>query len=331
MNKKTKYAFSIFISLFCISIATILVIFILNKENPWIPSVQGSYVIEMEYEEINGDYEYLTYVDYNSFKNTSIANYHFIPQKQAKDERYSKEFFKTRDLAIIKFNRDESKINYSIIDAVINDKNCIVKLLEIKRIGEIEKTPATYYCFFETEKDLANLSINLIFEKEVQHDSQSFNYINMQNKFYFFEGETNPIIYRIDDVQGLNDFIEEDPVLTTENYIYNILSRYPNNAYENMSLVLIRIPSSDFEKWVAYFDQDKIFLTGVRSNHYLYGNETKFHSLISMLIPKESSILKIEIEKYHEYEDDITSNKTNFEFDLIASTITESMMRYDIE
>ena len=53
MNKNTKYAFSIFISLFCISIATILVIFILNKENPWIPSVQGSYVIEMEYEEIN--------------------------------------------------------------------------------------------------------------------------------------------------------------------------------------------------------------------------------------------------------------------------------------
>ena len=326
ISKKNILLISI-IAMFLIAIIVVLI----ERNKPWVPSIQGSHVMEMkEYEEIDGGFEYEYYDNFRSFKKSSLSEYHFISKKAAKDERYSKEYFKTRNLGILKFNNDKSKLNYYIIDVIISDGNCEVKLLEVKKIGFFTDKPSTYYCFLETVKDLSDLTFTLKIEKEVTYDSHVFSYINMDNEFVYLEGEDDPVIYRINDIDGLNDFIKEEKVLTTNNYIYKSMKLFIESSNKDTSFLLIRIPSSDFERWTATFDQGTINIVGVRTNHYLYEDETKFHSLIVLEIPKEQNVQKIESIKYFEYEDDLFTKEIDYSYNLVLSELTRSLLRYDV-
>ena len=173
------------------------------------------------------------------------------------------------------------------------------------------------------------MTFTLKIEKEVTYDSHVFSYINMDNEFVYLEGEDDPVIYRINDIDGLNDFIKEEKVLTTNNYIYKSMKLFIESSNKDTSFLLIRIPSSDFERWTATFDQGTINIVGVRTNHYLYEDETKFHSLIVLEIPKEQNVQRLNQLSILNMKM-IFTKEIDYSYDLVLSELTRSLLRYDV-
>lgn len=304
-----------------------------KEENKWIPSVQGSHVEEMPYEEVGGNYSVEKYTDFKSFKKSELADYNFIRQRVAKEERYSAEFFKTRDLAVIKFNKPEKGIDYTVIDASVDGNSCTVKLLPIKQITEAEKT--TYCCFLETEKDISAWNFRLVFEEEIIHKSNVSSYIAKDNSSYLFQGENTPVIFRISSTFGIDDFIEYDEVIDQYNYISRKFnSNYTKEDFDISDLLLVRVPSSDLEQCLAYVDNDTIKVVMVETNHYVDGWESAqdFSALIALLVPKDFNVNNTTVTHYIEYEDNIDNSAVLNKYTIAASTaITENLTRFDFK
>lgn len=306
-----------------------------KSENPWIPKVQGSHVSEMPYEDIDEEFIVEKYTDFKSFKKSNLANYNFISQRVAKDERYSSEFFKTRDLAVIKFNKPEKGIEYTVIDADFSGNECCVTLLPMKRVAYVETQDTTYYCFLETEKDHTNFNLKLEFSTEVIHESTKLDYVSPEtNLFYLFKNETAPVMFKIDSAAGVEEFIEKDEILDQNNFVSRSLLMYSDEVFSKSSLLLIRVPSSDLENCTAYIDGDTVEIIGIRSNHYLYGweKEQKFSALIALLVPKDFAPNSITRTNYNEYEDNADNKAVFEEFKLDGKTeISENLTRYDFK
>lgn len=306
-----------------------------NSENPWIPEVQGSHVSEMPYEQIDSDFTVDKYTDFNSFKRSNLANYNFIKQRVAKEERYSAEFFKTRDLAVIKFNKPEKGIEYTVVSANISGNECSVNLLPVKRVTTVGSQDATYYCFLETEKDLTDLSLKLEFSPEVIHESAKLEYISPEtNSPYLFKSEVTPVMFKIDSVAGIKEFIEKDEVLDQYNYVSSNLLMYSDEVFNKSSLLLIRVPSSNLENCTAYIDGDMIEIVGIKSNHYRYGweKDQEFSALIALIVPKDFTPNSIARTNYTEYEDNINNQAVRSEYSLTSTTaVTDSLTRCDFK
>lgn len=305
-----------------------------KKENPWIPEVQGSHVREMPYEQINGDYSVEKYTDFKSFKKSELADYNFIKQRVAKEERYAEEFFKTRNLAVIKFNRPEKDIDYTVIAAPLDGNSCTVKLLPIKDPRRTEERETTYCCFLETEKDIKDWNISLEIESEVIHESHESGYIAKDNSPYLFEDETAPVIYKITSPEGASDFIEDDRCIDR----YNIISVYLNivctdEFFEKSDLLLIRVPSYDMENCVAYIKDNVIEIVSVKSNHYMYGweKEHNFSKLITLSVPKDLTPESAVRFSYTEYEDNADNRMIRDNYTVSGTTdITDNLTRFDL-
>lgn len=306
-----------------------------NSNNPWIPEVQGSHVSEMPYEQINGDYTVEKYTDFKSFKKSELADYNFIQQRVAKKERYSAEFFKTCDLAVIKFNKPEKGIEYTVVSADINGNECCITLLPVKRLATIEAQDTTYYCFFETEEDLTNLNFKLEFSPEIIHESEKLEYISSKTDLpYLFESETTPVMFKIDSVAGIKEFIEKDEVLDQYNYISRSLLMYSDEVFNQSSLLLVRVPSSFLEGCYAYTNNDMIEVVGIKSNHYRYGweKDQKFSALIALIVPKDFTPDHIARTNYTEYEDNADKKSVRNEYALSKTTVmTEDLTRFDFK
>ena len=306
-----------------------------NGDNPWIPKVQGSHVNEMPYEDIDGDFTVEKYTDFNSFKKSELADYNFIEQRVAKEERYSSEFFKTRDLAVIKFNKPEKGIEYTVVSADFSGNDCCVNLLPVKRTAYVEAQDTTYYCFLETEKDLTNINIKLEFSTEIVHESTKLNYVSPEtNAFYLIENEVTPIVFKIDSTEGIERFIKDDEIMDERSGIARNLLMYSNEVFDRLSMLLIRVPSSDLENCVAYIDGDTIEISGIRSNHYLYSweKEQEFSALIVLLVPKDFTPNSIARTNYTEYEDNIDTQAVRSEYLLDNTTaVTDSLTRFDFK
>ncbi len=295
-----------YITLLSLCIVTLtMVLAFTSCQSKWKPEIQGSQVLEIPYEDMEDAFLAEKYADFSSFSKSQWANYHFISQAQAKDERYSKEYFKSSDLIVIKFNRAEKGIDFTVIDMTIENNVCTVDLLPVKRVAKLEEQQTTYCCFVETETDVSSLDIKLNFQEDVVHESQSFSYITDNNEFYTFEGQTEPLLFVIDSVDGINQFFAYDEALSNQSYIYTHLVRYSQEAFANYSLMLVRVPSSDFEQLAVYYDNDVLHIVGTYSNHYLYEKETKHHKLVALLIPKDLKIDKVSRTVYYEYEDNL--------------------------
>lgn len=306
-----------------------------NKENPWIPEVQGSHVSVMPYEDIDGEFTVEKYTDFKSFKKSELANHNFIKQKVAKEERYSSEFFKTHDLAVIKFNKPEKGIKYTVVSADTNGNECCITLLPVKRLATIEAQDTTYYCFFETEEDLTNLNFKLEFSPEILHESEKLEYISPKTDLpYLFEDETTPVIFKIDSVAGVKEFIEKDEVIDQYNFISSSLLMYSDEVFSKSSLLLVRVPSSFLESCHAYTNNDMIEVVDIKSNHYRYSweKDQEFSALIALLVPKDFAPNSIVRTNYNEYEDNIDTKSVRREYTLDnAATVTDSLTRFDFK
>lgn len=306
-----------------------------KSENPWIPKVQGSHVSEMPYEEIDEEFIAEKYTDFKSFKKSAFADYNFIKQRVAKEERYSSEFFMTRDLAVIKFNKPEKGIEYTVIDADFSGNECCVTLLPMKRVAYVETQDTTYYCFLETEKDLTNFNLKLEFSTEVIHESTKLDYVSPEtNLFYLFKNETAPVMFKIDSAAGVEEFIEKDEILDQNNFVSRSLLMYSDEVFSKSSLLLIRVPSSDLENCTAYIDGDTVEIIGIRSNHYLYGweKEQKFSALIALLVPKDFAPNSITRTNYNEYEDNADNKAVRSEYTLDnTKAVTDTLTRFDFK
>ena len=296
-------------------IAIVLAVVFTRKETIWKPEVQGSYVREMAYEEISQDFLVEKYADYKSFSKSDLADYEFVTGKKATAERYSKEYFESKDLAILKFNQ-KSKIEYYVTEAVFSDGKCAVKVKGTIKATDKNNSDATYYCFLETGYNVSEYDFSITVEEETEYESRSINYITMENAPYLFQNKDAPELFLLDSKAGLESFIDEDPVLTKQSFGYAILNSYGEEFYETHSLLLIRIPSSDFESWIAVREGDAVELVCFRSNHYLYSKETKYHILIALAVEKTSEFKTVKSEKYSEYEDGITSENEKKEYSL---------------
>lgn len=306
-----------------------------NTENPWVPEVQGSHVSEMLYEDFDGEYVVEKYTDFKSFKKSELADYNFIQQRVAKEERYSADFFKTHDLAVIKFNKPEKGIEYTVIGADFSGNECCVTLLPVKRAAYVETQDTTYYCFLETEKDLTNFNLKLEFSTEIIHESTKLEYISAETNLpYLFENETTSVMFKIDSIAGIKEFIEKDEVLDEYNFVSSSLLMYSDEVFSKSSLLLIRVPSSYLEGCSAYINNDVIEIVGIKSNHYLYGweKDQEFSALIVVLVPKDFTPSGIVRTNYTEYEDNINNQAVRSEYALSNTTaVTDSLTRYDFK
>lgn len=306
------------------------------KENIWKPSVQGSHVLELAYEEIGDEYIVEKFSNFSQFSKSSWAEYYFSPQAIAKEERYSKEYFKNSDLITIKFNMPESGIEFTVIDVVITNNICTVVLLPVKKISTVTEQPTTYCCFVETSADVSKLQIELKLEETVLHESQAFSYITNSNEHYIFENKVTPTVFVINDKNGVDQFIEYDEVLSKQSYVYVSLRNYNDNIFEQYSLVLVRLFSSDFEEVAVYCDGNKLNIVGTYSNHYKYENATPHHKLVALLVDKNTNINEISRTIYYEYEDnlDVKSTSNNFsisEQSNIAENVTMHSFTHDYD
>lgn len=297
-----------------------------GEENEWIPPVQGSQVREMPYESIDGDYAVEKYTEFKSFKKSALADYNFHSQKTAKEERYSAEFFKTRDLAVIKFNKLGGDADYTITDAVLNGNDCTVKLLAVKT-PYVEECDITYYCFLETEKDISDWNISLDIS-EVVHDSREFGYIDKHNSPYLFENE-DCAAFRITAEQGVMDFFKNDEVLDEYSYIHIWLRGYSEMLADN-DILLVRVPSNVLERTVAVINGSTVEITGTFSDHYTWkGSKPGESKLIMLLVPKDFTLEKAVRTNYAEYEDNADNGGVRSEFVLSGTTqVTDGLIRY---
>lgn len=304
-----------------------------NGENKWIPSVQGSHVAEMPYEAVDGDFVVEKFTDFNSFKKSSLADYNFISQRTAKEERYSNEFFKTRDLAVIKFNKPESGIKYTVIDAAVDGNNCTVSLLPVKHIADVQEQETTYYCFLETEKDISQWNIELEIMPEVVHESLSFSYISPDNSPYIFENE-NCAAFKITSKAGVDDFFKHDEIMSKPNYIHTALSTYSDEVFERSALLLIRVPSMALEKCAAYIDGGNAEIVSAKSNHYYFSwdKSTESSKLITIIVPKDYTPENIIRTSYTEYDDNADNQAVRGEYAISGTTvITDNLTRFDFK
>lgn len=320
------------LTLSALAVAALLCLSGCNKENPWIPEVQGSHVSEMPYENI-GDYTVEKFTNFKTFKKSSFADYNFIQRKAAKEERYSAEFFKTRDLAAIKFNRPENGIEYTVISANFSGNECVVELLPVKSLTVAETQDTTYCCFIETETDITNVDFKLEFADEVIHNSTNSGYITEENLKYLFENENAPVMFRIDARSGIGEFIDNDDILNRRNYISNLLfMKYSDEFFADSSLMLIRVPSSDLEHIAAYVNGKSVEIIGTKSNHYMYGwdKEQKFSALVALPVPKGFVPESTAHTNYTEWEDKSDNQAVHSDYTFSKATkITDNLTRFD--
>lgn len=281
-----------------------------GKENPWIPQVQGSCVRMLEPDRvIDGEYVVEKYADFKSFKKSELANYNFISAKPAKEERYSEEFFKTRDLVAVMFSRPDDGTDYTVTDVSGKGNVRVITLLPIVRRveSELDSEPVTgtFCCFLETEYDVSDWNVRLEFEDRVEYESFAFSYIDKYNRSYIFPDEDAPVIFRIGAKAGTEEFIENDPILEPYNYIRLFLHRYPEERFDESDMLLIRVPSSDLETCAVCRNGDSIEIVGVWTNHYMYSRkkEVKMSQLIMLWVPKGFDPENVVWTRYNEYED----------------------------
>lgn len=308
-----------------------------NKENPWIPEVQGSHVREMPHEDISGDYSVEKYTDFRSFKKSALANYNFIKQRVAKEERYTAEFFKTRDLAVIKFNYPKSGIAFTVADVVDEGSSSVVKLLPMPNyVHDVEEQETTYYCFIETQNDILDKNYRLEFiEEQIREDLNQSMYGTEDEMFYVFD-EDAPVAFRLSSPDAVMEFIEYDEILTEYNIVRIALTSIFNGCEDDKEVLLVRTASSSFENLVGSIDGGAVKLTGAKTNHYRIGWEKggDVSVLVTFLVPKGFVPESIERTQYNEYEDEFTPEQKLIRnsYTLEKTTeITDNLTRFDFK
>lgn len=331
MKKNKNIIYVCLIALGVVALGAILLL-TLGQKKDWSPEVRGSHVLEISYENMENEYVAEKFTDFSSFSESEWADYYFISQAQAKDERYSKEYFEKSDLIVVKFNMAEKGIDFTVTDVVFEEDVCSISVLPVKRISKIKEQPTTYCCFVETKTDISAFNdIELNFREAVVHESQTFSYITGNNEYYTFEGQTEPTAFVIDSKNGIEQFFEHDGVLSKQSLIYVQLKKYSDEVFAEYSLMLVRLPSSDFEQLAVYYEGNTLRIVGTYSNHYLYKKEkeTKHHKLVALLIPKDLSIDTASRTVYYEYEDNLAEKIKHSEFSLEEpSNLASNLKKY---
>lgn len=307
-----------------------------KQDDPWIPEVQGSHVREMPHEDIDGEFVVEKFTDFKSFKKTELADYNFIRQRVAKEERYSSEFFKTRDLVVIKFNYPKNGIEFTVADVVEEGSECVVKLLPMpESIPEDQET--TYYCFIETQNDISGKNYRLEILDEVIRDSLgiSLSYITEDDLPYLFD-ENAPAAFKLSSPDAVMDFIEYDEILTKYNFVRAALISLFNGRTDDKELLLVRTASSTFETLIGSIDGGAVKITGTKTNHYLFGWEkgSDESTLVAFRVPKGFVPDSIERLQYNEYEDGFTPEQKLIRnsYTLEKTTgITDNLTRFDFK
>jgi len=281
----------------------------------------------MPYESIDGEYAVEKYTDFGSFKRSPLADYNFNSQKTAKEERYSEEYFKTRDLAVIKFNKLGESVDYTVTDAVLDGNDCTVKLLAVRTTGE--ESNKTYYCFLETEKDISDWNISLDIACEVTHESHTSSYMDKHSAPYLFENE-GCAMFKITAERGVMDFFDNDEVLDEYSYIHVMLRSFSKRLGDN-DILLVRVPSTVLEETVAVINGSTVEITGIFSDHYMWkGNNPGESKLITLLVPKGFTPENAVRTNYTEYEDNAANGGVRSEYVLSGTTaVTDGLTRYN--
>lgn len=309
------------------------------KENPWIPRVQGSCVRKLNLDRvIDGEYVVEKYADFKSFKRSELANYNFISAKPAKEERYSEEFFRTRDLVAVMFRRPDDGTNYTVTDVSGEGNDRVITLLPMahRDEGDLESEPVmvTYCCFLETEYDVSDWNVRLEFEDRVEYEGFAFSYLDKYNRPYIFPDEDAPVIFRINAKAGTEEFIENDPILEPYDRIRLVLHRYPEEEFDESDLLLIRVPSSELETCAVCRNGDSIGIVGVWTNHYMYSRKkyAEHSKLIMLFVPKGFVPENVVWTRYNEYEDGGENGARRRVFSPTGfENITDNLTRIDLK
>lgn len=318
MTKKSLSNLIIVLVTLIIIVITIIIIvyFTQNKDNKWIPEVQGSHVSEIEYQSIDG-IKVETYDDYKTFKNSELANTYIISQKPTKEERYSKEYFDDSNLAVVKFNYKYSNVKFYMTDAIFSNGVCTIKLFGAISEVTSKESDSTYSCYLETKNSVKDLSFELVIE-EYHYSNQELIFIGEDNKPYTPDNSAEPIVYKINNKEGIKEFIKQDGSISDMNYIVTYLNAYSNEFFNDYSLLAIKLPSSDFhENFVRISQSDQVEITSIYTNHYKFLNQTEYYALLVLPVSKTLEVQDVVYKVYNEYEDTVESIRFEESYSLI--------------
>lgn len=306
-KKSVKNLIIILVTLIMIAVTVIIILSVTNNEgDKWIPEVQGSHVDEIKYQSLDG-IKVETYDDYKTFKNSELANTYLISQKPTKEERYSKEFFKKQNLAIIKFNYQYANVEFYIKEVNFINGVCRINLFGAMRDSAIKEDETTYCCYLETNNSVKNLSFELDIE-EYCYSNQQLIFIGGDNEPISPNLAAKPLVYKINNKSGIKEFVNHDGSLSDINYIVTYLNTFSDDFFENYSLLLIKVPSSDFhENFVRISQTDQVEITSIYTNHYKFLNQTEYYALLVLPVSKTLEVQDVVYKVYNEYEDTVES------------------------
>lgn len=317
LGKKSKIVIiSAVVAVLVLTAVTLAVVFLTGKEeNKWIPAVQGSHVDEIEYEDLES-MQAFAYDDFKTFEKSAFADMYIIQQRPAKEERYSEEYFAENNLVIIKFNFEYKGAEFYVKDIAFKAGSLnVVTLIGMVDQSQDVKQESTYCCYLETAKEVTGVTYGL---EIMQIDYVGFEQmmIGKDNLPIVPQEGAIPAAYKIDAVAGIAEFAACDGTLSEVNVIMTYLNnKYDDEFFANESLLLVKVPSSDFITNYASTDEyGKLTVTSVRSNHYKYLKETKYYSLIILSVAKDFSLTQTQRIIYNEYEDDLPSVASDSEY-----------------
>lgn len=284
MKKEKLIALFLTLSLL-ISLATILVA---CDEQISIPLYQGSHVLNIEYQETEG----VVVSGYDTYKQFDKSQYADLKLSvfgyEARNSFYSKEFFKTRKLIVVRFNA-KANAEYFIKSLTYKDDQYNVELSRLN-YGETDEQ-ATYACFLELE--ITNSVSDPKVKLDIVEERQVVSTLTSENNSI----NENVVVNRLVTYEDKSAYTSG---LSQTSSIF--LNRFDEEFFNTKDLLVIDYVAYSYSTSALDFDGNSINLYVYNTEHYRNEDDTNRRLILYIEIDKDSMIKNINYFSYWEAE-----------------------------
>jgi transcriptional regulator with XRE-family HTH domain len=262
-------------------------------------------------EEIDGEYEVITFNTYKELKSSALANkvIHNNPLK----ERYNLYYFMNFVLLVIKFN-DLVGYDYFINDIGFNNTDVTVKLVGSRCAESFSENPGiiqTYYCFIclpkktkypeEIEIKLSEMNVNFSIEERFDSIKKlGYQYVSpdQSNPFdVYYSNRKNYELYRATSKEGMDEYRAIDEGMNYTTLIGNMIYRvyYNDEFFEDNDLFFIQINAESHTSVALNIIDGKVNIREYVPGYYSALCEDMESSLSLIAVPKGTEISSMEV------------------------------------
>lgn len=285
-----------------ITILSIVLVIVFTTTKPVDVGIRGSCVVRAkEYNSTLTGYEVGKFETYSQFKESKWANESVFHWWTLKEELYNREYFKDNNLVIIEFNSFDNHF-FTVVNVTGDNRSKEIQIVERGNTNEFSER-ATYYCLYETKEPLSS-EYTLKISERLEDEGSRYLYISEDNEIGLFFEEECPVIYRLKTREDVEVFLQNDPIITANNYAYRSLNVEAEYNLDESDMLLIRCTMNEFDSIGINRDDNRLRIWKFKSNHYTRRESTddNISILIRIFIPKEQTISMLSYETYYEYE-----------------------------